>query len=230
MGRRALRKIKPEIDLTGRLLSYDDLPNPWDAEALFSEEPQRGRPLEVEVGSGKGLFLRRATAERPEHNFLGVEIAHKYARYCAAELVKQDADNGKVLSGDGLRLFHELLPDGALEAVHVYFPDPWWKKRHAHRRVLNDRFLLDVARTLRDGGRLHFWTDVEDYYQATLELIATMRGEGLPLTGPHPVEERPFEHHLDFHTHFERRTRLNDEPVFRAEFERIARTGGGDGA
>ena len=58
-------------------------------------------------------------------------------------------------------------PTDTLEAVHVYFPDPWWKARHRKRRVLNEAFLADVGRTLRVGGRLHFWTDVQEYYETT---------------------------------------------------------------
>jgi tRNA (guanine-N7-)-methyltransferase len=80
--------------------------------------------------------------------------------------------------------------------------------------VLNEQFLQDVERTLAPGGRLHFWTDVEEYFQATLALIA----QTVQLAGPLPVPEKPAAHHLDYRTHFERRTRLSDLPVYRAEF------------
>jgi tRNA (guanine-N7-)-methyltransferase len=79
---------------------------------------------------------------------------------------------------------------------------------------MNDEFLADVARTLQPGGRLHFWTDVEAYFQATLDLIAART----PLAGPLPVTEQAAEHDLDYRTHFERRTRLHGEAVYRAEF------------
>ena len=105
---------------------------------------------------------------------------------------------------------------GALHAVHVYFPDPWWKARHHKRRVLTEAFLSDVVRTLEPGGRLHFWTDVKDYFDATLELIAHQS----LLVGPFEVPEEQPEHDLDYRTHFERRTRLQQQPVYRAEFEK----------
>ena len=82
--------------------------------------------------------------------------------------------------------------------------------------MLNEQFLRDVERTLAPGGTLHFWTDVEEYFQTTLELIAAT----VKLAGPLPVAEKPAEHDLDYRTHFERRTRKSDQPVYRAEFRR----------
>jgi tRNA (guanine-N7-)-methyltransferase len=212
MPRRALRKIDPALDLSRHLKTWDDLPNPWDQQALFDCEA----PLEVEVGSGKGLFIETAAHRNPDHNFFGVEIATKYARFAAARLAKQALSNAVMLHGDGQRLFAELLPDDSLAAVHIYFPDPWWKKRHQKRLLMNERFARDVQRKLRPGGSLHYWTDVEDRYRETLELIAAQT----QLTGPIDVSEAPAQHDLDYRTHFERRMRINDLPVFRAEFRK----------
>ena len=212
MGRRALRKVDPTLDLSRHLKTWDDLPQPWNHARLFEREA----PLEIEVGSGKGLFLQSAATGMPEHNFLGVEIAHKYARFAAARLARHAIPNAVVLDGDALRLFAELLPDEALFAVHVYFPDPWWKKRHHKRRLMNERFVDDVSRTLGPGGRLHFWSDVQDYFDATLALIAAESS----LAGPIDVAERAAEHDLDYRTHFERRMRLGERPVYRAEFRK----------
>jgi tRNA (guanine-N7-)-methyltransferase len=212
MARRALRKIDPALDLSRYLKIWDDLPKPWNAATLFGREV----PLEVEVGSGKGLFMESAAAANPAHGFFGVEIATKYARFAAARLAKRGLQNAVMLHGDGQRLFAELLPDESLTAVHVYFPDPWWKKRHHKRRVLNERFVQNVERKLKHGGTLHYWTDVEERYHETLELIAATT----KLEGPVQVAERTAEHDLDYRTHFERRMRLNDLPVFRAQFRK----------
>lgn len=210
MGRRALRKLDPALDLSRHHLEAAKLPPKFDPVELFG----RVAPLEVEVGTGKGLFLTAACRTQPEHDFLGIEIGKKYALYAAGRLVQGELNNGKVISGDGLRLFREWFPANSLTAVHVYFPDPWWKARHKKRRVLNEAFLRDVERTLVTEGRLHFWTDVEEYYQTTLALIT----ETVKLVGPLPVVEKAAEHDLDYRTHFERRTRKNAEPVYRAEF------------
>ena len=212
MGRRALRKIDPSLDLSDHLKTLDDLPCPWDAEALF------GRParLEVEVGSGKGLFLRTAAGERPAVDFLGIEISVKYARFAAAALAKRQLGNAKVVATDALRVFDELLPDGSLAAVHVYFPDPWWKKRHEKRRLMRESFLQDVERTLASGGTFHFWTDVEEYFHGSLELLA----RHTRLRGPLNVPETPAEHDMAYRTHFERRMRMHAEGVCRAEFRK----------
>lgn len=210
MPRRALRKVDPELDLTRNFRETEDLPPQFDRAGLF----ENVQPLEVEVGTGKGLFLSAAAKTQPEHNFLGIEVAHKYAHYAAARLVRQGSTNALVISGDALLLFKQWFPPASLTAVHVYFPDPWWKKRHKKRRVMNEQFLRDVERTLTPGGKLHFWTDVEEYFQTALELIkATVK-----LVGPLAVVERPAEHDLDYRTHFERRTRQSALPVFRAEF------------
>ena len=186
---------------------------------MGSGRPLRARaPLEVEVGSGKGLFLSAAAAARPECDYLGVEIAAKYARHAAARLARHALDNAVAVHGDAERLFSELLPDACLAGVHVYFPDPWWKARHKKRRVMNEVFVRDVERTLAPGGTLHFWTDVEEYFTATLNLLAA----ATRLAGPHAVAEQPAEHDLDYRTHFERRMRLHGEPVYRAEFTKVA--------
>jgi tRNA (guanine-N7-)-methyltransferase len=212
MGRRSLPKVDPQLDLTGYLLTVDDLPRPWSAAVLFGREA----PLEIEVGSGKGLFMASAASAYPQHNFLGIEVAKKYARFAASKLAKRGLMNAKMVAGDALPVFQELLPDNTLAAVHVYFPDPWWKARHKKRRVLNEQFLRNVERVLLPGGTLHFWTDVQEYFETTLALIPI----ATKLEGPLEVAELAPEHDLDYRTHFERRMRLHGEAVYRSEFRK----------
>lgn len=213
MGRRALRNIDTSLDLSRHLLSFDDFPQPWNSAAMFG----RSAPLEVELGTGKGLFISTAAAACPQHNFLGIEVAARYARFAAAKLAKRKLSNGRVAHCDGLRFFRELLIDSSVRAVHIYFPDPWWKKRHHKRRVMTTAFVRDAERVLESNGRLHFWTDVKDYFDEALHVIA----KATALAGPVPVAQRAAEHHLDYRTHFERRVRLNGKPVYRAEFQKL---------
>ncbi len=182
MARRALRKIGEDLDLSNSFLTFEELPCPLNAAAFFG----RSAPLEVELGSGKGLFLSSAAAAQPETNFLGLEVARKYALHAAARLAQRELRNARVVFGDGLRVFRECLPDASLAAVHVYFPDPWWKARHRKRRVMNADFLGHALRTLMPGGRLHFWTDVQEYFDTTLELIAASSS----FEGPFGVSEQ----------------------------------------
>ncbi|MDZ7619548.1 MAG: tRNA (guanosine(46)-N7)-methyltransferase TrmB [Patescibacteria group bacterium] len=212
MGRRALRQIAPDLDLSGWLLCLDELPKTVTSDTLFGQR----RPLQIEVGSGRGLFLRTAAATEPQHGFLGCEVVHKYAQLTALGLASRNLDNAKVLGGDALRLFAEFLPDQSVAAVHVYFPDPWWKRRHRKRRVMRESFLRDVERVLEPGGCLHFWTDVEEYFRVSLKAIAAHSR----LEGPIPVEQQPAEHDLDYRTHFERRMRQHQADVFRSLFRK----------
>lgn len=214
MGRRALPKLDPLIDLTSFYREWDAMPNPWNAEALFA----RSAPLELEIGSGKGLFLATAGGQRPEHNFLGVEIAKKYARHAAARCARAGLTNVVVLGGDARPLIAELLPANSIFAAHIYFPDPWWKKRHHKRRLMNGDFLREVYRILQPEGRLHFWTDVQEYFVSALETLRTET----PFVGPFDPPEKSPEHDLDYRTHFERRMRQHGLPVFRSEFVKSA--------
>jgi tRNA (guanine-N7-)-methyltransferase len=214
MGRRALRKIDATLDLSRHLIEFDALEQPWNPAAIFS----RAAPLEIEIGSGKGLFLAGAAAAAPERDFIGIEVAGKYARFAAARLARRGLTNARLIHGDARRLFVELLPAATLAAVHVYFPDPWWKARHRKRRVMNAMLAGHIERTLLPGGALHFWSDVEEYFQTTVEILANETR----LIGPLPVVEQPALDDLDYRTHFERRMRLHHQPVYRAEFRKPA--------
>ena len=212
MSRRAVRTIPAEVDLTGFLKTPTELPVPWDAAAIFG----RLAPLEFEIGSGKGLFIRSAAERRPQHDFIGVEIGEKYARFAAAGIAKRSLPNAVMVCGNAALILAESIPDDTLEAVHVYFPDPWWKRSHRKRRILRTEVLKLIERRLQPGGTLHFWTDVEEYFQTTLKLLA----QTTTLQGPFDVPQKKAEHEFDYHTHYERRTRLHDKAVFRTEFRK----------
>jgi tRNA (guanine-N7-)-methyltransferase len=214
MPRRPPRKPDPRLDLSAHLLPLANLPSPFDPASVFPT----AAPVELEVGSGKGLFLSTAAAAAPDRNFLGIEIAHGYARMVAGKLAAAGLSNARMVQGDAGFLVGSLLPDACLAGMHVYFPDPWWKARHRKRRVLSEPFLLQAGRTLAPGATLHVWTDVEEYF---LEAMAAARATGL-FGEPRLEEPGQPAHDLDYRTHFERRTRLAGMPAWRAALERSA--------
>jgi tRNA (guanine-N7-)-methyltransferase len=216
MGRRALRNNYCNLDLSNHRLETEDLPQPWNVTSIFG----RVAPLEIEIGSGKGMFLKSAAQQFPERDFLGIEIAPKYTYFAAARLLRAGVSNAKIIYGDARPIFSMRIPDSSVHAVHIYFPDPWWKRRHRDRRVMDKYFVKEIQRTLVPRGQLHFWTDVEEYFQASLEMI----GEETRFSGPFEVAERDPEHDLDYRTHFERRMRLHGQNVYRARFEKSAAT------
>ena len=211
MGRRSIGKIQPDLDIKRHFFEADDLEKP-----LRYGPFESARPLEVEVGSGKGMFLCSAATTCPEHNFIGIEVASKYARYAAAQLARRDLENAVMVRGDAVKLFTEHLQTEQLQGVHIYFPDPWWKKRHRKKRIMNDAFLRMVEDRLKVGGQLHFWTDVQQYFEEALDRINAVT----ELDGPLEVAEIPAAHEDDYRTHFERRMRMHGQPVYRSRFLR----------
>ncbi len=213
MPRSPVKAPDPSLDLSAVLHSADALPDRLSSQSLFGND----KPLEVEIGSGKGLFIATASLANPHSNFLGIEIVAKYAAHAAGRIVKAGADNAMMVCGDAQPLLAGRIDDESLEAVHVYFPDPWWKKRHRKRRVVNAASVIHIVRVLRPGGRLHFWTDVLDYFENTVEMIAEIAPElGVPI----PEEEAEAKHQLDYRTHFERRSRQHHIPVYRVRYEK----------
>ncbi len=214
MGRRTLRRTDPSLDLSRHFKVLDDMPECWSPAELF----ERAAPLEIDVGCGKGLFIASTAEANPDRNYLGVEMAKRYAYYSAARSAKRNLHNAVILAGDAERFFNEVLKPETVADVHVYFPDPWWKARHKKRRVLNETFVRNVERVLVPNGRFHFWTDVQEYFDITCELLAQVTR----FQGPLEVAPREAQHDLDYQTHFERRTRLNEQPVYRSEFRKLS--------
>jgi tRNA (guanine-N7-)-methyltransferase len=177
---------------------------------IFSND----HPVEVEVGCGKGLFLVSAAGNCPRCNFFGIEIAHKFARFTAAQLARHSLINARVAKADAQRVLTEWITDASVAVVHVYFPDPWWKRRHRKRRIFTDSFLIQVVRVLVPGGQLRFATDVSDYFDEILRRIESQPA----LIAAELPDEHPPQHDLDYLTNFERKYRKVGKPVYRAGY------------
>jgi tRNA (guanine-N7-)-methyltransferase len=141
----------------------------FDVAELF----HRRRPLEIEIGSGKARFLVAAARANPDHDFLGLERALAYYRVCRDRLARSGLSNARILRADG-RLFVEALSPESVRAFHIYFPDPWPKKRQKKRRLLDGVMLETLASRLEPGGLLRIATDHADYGSALAPLAATV--------------------------------------------------------
>ena len=173
-------------------------------------------PVELEVGFGKGLFLLTAAQAHPEINFAGVEIVRKYHLFAATRFAKRGLGNVRVACADVRLFLPRCVAAGSLQAVHVYFPDPWWKKRHQKRRVFTAAFVAEGLRVLRPGGQLHAVTDVQEY-AAVMSALLAAQPAFRPL--PPPSEKDPA-HDLDYLTNFERKFRKQGKTIYRLRYEK----------
>jgi tRNA (guanine-N7-)-methyltransferase len=119
-------------------------------------------PIEIEIGFGRGRFLLERARAAPESRIIGLEIKAKWAHLVELRRVREELLNAVAFRADARAVLPRCGPDGSVMRVFIHFPDPWWKKRHAKRRVLDDDVLHHVARLLVKGGELFVQTDVED--------------------------------------------------------------------
>jgi len=129
-------------------------------------------PVELEVGFGKGAFIVAAALAHPHLNFVGIEIDRALQLYVASRLAKRRLANVRLIRGDATRIVASQVPSASLQAIHVYFPDPWWKRRHRKRRIFTPAFAASCARAITPHGHLHLATDVEEYFQVMLRVLA----------------------------------------------------------
>jgi tRNA (guanine-N7-)-methyltransferase len=204
-------RTPPEV-LARQLAAAAQTPLDWQQE--FGNR----NGVEIEVGFGKGLFLLNESRRRPDANFLGIEIERKYVLLTADRLARRAATNVRLACTDARWLLRERVASASVAAVHIYFPDPWWKQRHHKRRVLTLDFAQQCVRVLQPGGRLHFVSDVQEYFDESrqmLQSIDVLR----PLDSPEPAAARD---ELDYLTNFERKYRREGRPIYRALYERRA--------
>ncbi len=144
----------------------DELPNGWGTD---------GYPLEIDLGCHRGTFLAGMAERYPNVRWLGVEKLTGRVDRCRAKFERLGLRNAWAVRGEGLAAVREALPKGSVAAVHVSFPDPWPKRRHWSRRVVNRALLEDARELLVGGGTLRLMTDDAGYFAAMGEIVAEFK-------------------------------------------------------
>lgn len=155
-------------DYPGVSLRPEDLDGTIDVVQVFG----RPGPVHVEVGAGKGAFLLGQAKARPDDNFLGIERARKYYRYTVDRIGRWGLTNVRIIRTDAAGFIAGFVPDDSVDYFHVYFPDPWPKKRHHKRRFLCPANLEHLIRCLKTGGQLRIATDHADYFEQIKAVVA----------------------------------------------------------
>jgi tRNA (guanine-N7-)-methyltransferase len=127
--------------------------------------------IEIEIGFGRGQFLIQRRAAAPDIGLLGIEIKSKWAYLVADKCARLSLPRMRVLGGDARVILPALRPLASVRRVVMCFPDPWWKKRHAERRLMDEPLLDAIARLLAPGGELFIQTDVEERAAQYLERL-----------------------------------------------------------
>ena len=209
------------IDIvTKRVVSLSEFTAPIDWEELFGN----AYPVEIEIGFGKGRFLLEASKRHPQVNYIGIERAQKYVgltrerfekhiRHFGVDKASGVFSNVRLAWTDANYFVTRYVPAASVQAYHIYFPDPWPKKRQRKRRIFrNQDFLFALTSTLKsDGGRLYIATDYEAYFweiQERLSQVSALR----------PVAEN-LGPDRDIATNFEMKYTLEGRKIYRGVYE-----------
>jgi len=180
----------------------------------------RAGALELEIGSGHGGFALAFARARPDRALVAIEQRRKFAADLAAKAARRGLENLIAIHGDARLLAPRLFRAGSLAAIHVHFPDPWWKRRHQRRRLVDDGMSLLLLRLLAPDGLLDFRTDVERYAREAivrLEEVGFVNEAGAGRFAARAEDDIPSTR--------EKRYLTSGEPVWRLRLRRPAGTG-----
>ena len=155
-----------------------------DLDAAFG----RAAPKILEIGFGMGGATAEIAAANPGQDYLGVEVHTPGVGNLLKLVQEQGLANLRVIRHDAVEVLRDMIADGALDGIHIFFPDPWPKKRHHKRRLLQPALVQLLCSKLKVGGYLHFATDWEEYAQWTLEVL---RAEPLLANSAEDYASRP---------------------------------------
>ncbi|HYO46986.1 MAG TPA: tRNA (guanosine(46)-N7)-methyltransferase TrmB [Gemmatimonadota bacterium] len=195
----------PEPSEWDPMLPLRGLPRPLDWSVVFGS----AGPVEIEIGSGKGSFLVESAKARPGHRFLSIEWALPYAEHLRDRVRRRGFENVRIARADAARFLGEHVPPGSVRVLHVYFPDPWPKKRHHKRRLMQPGFVAAAAEALEQGGELRFVSDHAEYFEEAREVLSAEPA----------LEEAPvLEEEMTDLTNYERKYRAEGRPIHRTRF------------
>lgn len=144
-----------------------------DFDALYGRSPGENRPCILEIGCGMGETTVAIAAAHPQNDYLGIEVHGPGVGSLLKQIIAQNLSNLRVVQHDAVEVLRDMIPTNSLTGIHVYFPDPWPKKRHHKRRLIQPAFVHQLARRLAPGGYLHCATDWEEYAQQMLDVLRT---------------------------------------------------------
>jgi tRNA (guanine-N7-)-methyltransferase len=190
---RAFRELWPRFGVEWTLGN-----SPLDGAALFGNT----HPVTVEIGFGNGATLAAMAEAAPERNWLGIEVHRPGIGHVLLEIERRELRNLRVLRHDAVELLTHGLAPASVAAVHLFFPDPWPKRRHHKRRILNPQLVAVLAQVLQRGGVFHAATDWEPYAAQMLETLEAAANWFENSAGAGQFAPRPAARPL---THFEQR-------------------------
>ena len=205
----------PLEELASYLLEVPKTRAPLNWTVVFDND----HPVQVEVGFGKGLFLVTSAQAQPEVNYLGIEISRKYQLFTATRLAKRRLANVRLTKADAREFLRDHVASESCQAIHIYFPDPWWKKRHLKRRVFTAEFVEQCQRILQPEGQVHVATDVEEYFKVMLDLLS----QHTRLQPLRSDETGSVNDENDYLSNFERKFRQAGRSIFRAIYVKAGR-------
>lgn len=167
--------------------------------------------MHVEIGSGKGTFLVGEAQNLPDDNFLGIEWAGRYYRCAVDRMGRRGLTNVKIIRTDAAVFLAEHVPDGSVDCFHIYFPDPWHKKRHNKRRLICPANLENFIRCLKVGGQMRIATDHADYFEQIKTVLAGRTKQLKETEFARPAGAETGEH---VGTNFERKYIKDQRPIY----------------
>jgi tRNA (guanine-N7-)-methyltransferase len=184
-----------------------------DPRALFNND----NPIVLEIGFGMGKSLVEMAQNSPELNFIGIEVHKPGVGACIALAQEQEVNNLKVYEHDAIEVLADCIPDASLSTVQLFFPDPWHKKKHHKRRIVQPDFVQTIRAKLNPSGVFHMATDWENYAQCMLEDMSGAPGYN-NLSPTNDYVPRPDSRPL---TKFENRGQNLGHGVWDIQFQRI---------